>query len=352
MLLTAALLLLQTPLNVELETLADRQVVQRDAQNGADLRVEGTCADGLPQLGARVLRGRELVAWKLLEVRDLEGPRARFRASVRVPAGGWYTLELAAAEDQPALFTLQRFGVGEVFVIAGQSNSSNYGEERLAASSDRVSAFDGQRWSLAQDPMPGVQDQSSGGSCWPVFGGLLVQALDLPVGIASVGYGGTSLRHWQKGHQFGRRDGSVIVLYDGLQQRLASLGRVRAILWHQGESDAAGGMQQEEYERLFTALRDDLKAELDAGLPAWFMARVSFVPELAREKMDPIRAAQGALARRGLVLAGPDTDDLLGAMRHSKDRIHFSRRGLEAHGARWFALVFAWLDAGGKPPGS
>ena len=55
--------------------------------------------------------------------------------------------------------------------------------------------------------------------------------------------------------------------------------------------------------------------------------------------------AELKLLKRGLALQGPDTDDMQGTLRHSGDHIHFSKAGLEAHGARWFALVYAQLFA-------
>jgi hypothetical protein len=46
-------------------------------------------------------------------------------------------------------------GVGEVFVVAGQSNSANHGAEKQVTKTKRVSAFDGTGWQLADDPQPG-----------------------------------------------------------------------------------------------------------------------------------------------------------------------------------------------------
>jgi hypothetical protein len=248
------------PLAVELETLSDRQVLQRDGRGLADAIVDGSCADGPAKLVARVLRGGQRVGGCTLEMKDLPGPRQRLHGALLLPAGGWYTLEIAADEGGPALFTLAHLGVGEVFVVAGQSNSTNFGQERLPSLDDRVSAFDGTKWSLAQDPMPGVQDGSGGGSPWPRFGQLMVQALDLPVAIASVGYGGTSIKHWQKAHILGR-DQRQVVLYDGLKAAPRDArARARAVLWHQGESDAAGSMTQAEYVQLFTQLQKDLSS--------------------------------------------------------------------------------------------
>jgi len=350
MFLAAALLAFQTPAPapasearaLALETLAERQVVQRDARNGADVLVAGSCADA-PALVVRVLRGTERIAVRAAELQDLPGPRARFEVKVRVPAGGWYALELAPSETAPAQFTLARFGVGEVFVVAGQSNSTNFGEERSEVVDERVSMFDGELWRLARDPMSGVQDGSYGGSPWPRFGQLLVQAFDVPVAIASCGYGGTSIRWWQKGHLLQMRADPAIVLFDGLKQRLESVGNVRAVLWHQGESDAAGAMPRAEYVALFTQLKNALANELDGQPPQWIVARASYVPGISAEKCEAIRAAQTELWTSGVALRGPDTDDMLGELRHSKDHIHFSKAGLAVHAQRWFDVVRALI---------
>lgn len=342
------------PLAPAIETVVDRQVFQRDARDGFELRVEGSCLDGLATLHARVLRGTERVVAKELALLNQDGPRQRFTGTLRVPAGGWYALELAAADDAPSVLRIERFGVGEVFVIAGQSNSTNYGEERTPSEDDRVSAFDGATWSLARDPMPGVQDRSTGGSPWPHFGARLAKALELPVGLASTGFGGTSIRAWQKDHIFVTRDERRLELYRGLADRLEQLGSVRAILWHQGETDALGSMPVAEYVGFFGKMKGALAAELDLPLPPIVAAHASYVPDLAPEKMQAIRDAQAQLWKDGLALEGPDTDELRGESRHSKDRIHFSRRGLAEHADRWFervrALFFAPRPAGDAEP--
>ena len=88
-------------------------------------------------------------------------------------------------------------GVGEVFVIAGQSNATNDGEVRRATSTRMVVSFDGHSWRVAGDPQPGVQDNSSKGSFIPAFGDALYATVHVPVGVAAVGHGSTSVRQWQ-----------------------------------------------------------------------------------------------------------------------------------------------------------
>lgn len=329
----------------ECTVVAERQILQRDARNGRDLVVEGSCLDGAGALTLRIARGTDTILESAFEKQDIAGPRTQFRAVARIPAGGWYSLRISEAGEVAPRVEVQRFGVGEVFVIAGQSNSTNFGEERFGALDDLVCSFDGLHWNVAQDPMPGVQDNSQGGSPWPVFGQMLRRSLGVPIGMTSVGFGGTSIRHWQKGHEYYPRENQRLVLYEGLRARLDAIGDARAILWHQGETDAAGGLSAEEYVKNFLALKTALASEIQGALPPWFVAHVSYVPGLARDRMDAIRAAQSELWKKGEALQGPDTDDLLGDMRHSKDHIHFSKAGLEVHAQRWYAMVWAQLFA-------
>jgi len=115
-----------------------------------------------------------------------------------VIAGGFYRVEIRAINtvDQPTLLTIQNVGVVEVFVIAGQSNSTNYGEVPQTTQTGMVTTFSGTEWSLANDPQPGVQDGSRKGSFIPSFGDALYRRYHVPIGIASVGHGSTSVRQW------------------------------------------------------------------------------------------------------------------------------------------------------------
>lgn len=340
-------LLLSVASSADIQSPREFQVVQRGSGNVGRVRVEGTCPDDVNLLGALVgLQPGVAPSWHALEIDDLPGPTQHFHGVLELPAGGWYSLSVAPAPGEAALAEVLHFGVGEVFVVAGQSNSTNYGEERTPALDDRVAAFDGSRWWIAADPMPGVQDPSQDGSPWPTCGQLLRKSLGVPVAFASCGFGGTSLRQWQKGGEF-ENQGEKVRLYDGLLQRVRALGEFRAILWHQGESDASRGMNTEEYVELFSKLRRDLAADSGHEAP-WIVARAAFVPGLAREKMAAIRAAQTEIWKLGLALQGPDTDDLQGDLRHSRDHIHFSRTGLEVHAARWFAHI--WAACFADPP--
>jgi hypothetical protein len=191
--------------------------------------------------------------------------------------------------------------------------------------------------------MPGVQDGSWGGSPWPLLGDMLQRALDMPVAIASTGFGGSSVADWQPDAE----PVSAHVphsLYPALRQRVASLGGVRAILWHQGESDASLGRDSASYHQLFRALQVGLERDTGRDL-TWVVARASFLPRLDAASMAPIRRAQERLWREGHALRGPSTDELQGALR-GPDHTHLSGRGLRVHAELWFAALWSQLFAG------
>ena len=59
-----------------------------------------------------------------------------------------------------------------------------------------VTSFNGTEWSLANDHQLGVQDNSRKGSFIPSFGDALYRRYRVPIGIASIGHGSTSVRQW------------------------------------------------------------------------------------------------------------------------------------------------------------
>lgn len=344
------------------------QVVQRDAKNVGTVRVQGTL--GEPAKGADGFEYRLGVDGKPGEWRKLDAtPKGGgFDTMVEVPAGGWYTLGVrATAKGRPvAEATVERVGVGEVFVVAGQSNSANHGAEKQTTKTKRVSTFSGTGWQLAADPQPGAS--GGGGSFLPPFGDAIAEKFGVPVGLVACGVGATSVREWlPKGATFPnpptieanvRKVGDIWEskgdLYATFRERTKALGPngFRAVLWHQGESDAnqadttrtlPGKLYREFLERL---IRDSRK---DIGWDApWFVARASYHGPKDEGSAD-IRDAQAALWKDEVALEGPDSDALKGDFRDGGGKgVHFSGPGLREHAAKWAEKVTPWLE---KQPG-
>jgi len=335
----------------------DYQVFQRQNRAQGAILVAGR-AEGGTTVEVR-LPGQE---WQSLPV---DAERKEFQAARAAPAGGWYKLEvrLVANSLPVAEAEVPHVGVGEVFIVAGQSDSCNYGSEKQKTAGGKVASFDGARWALAEDPEPG--GGGKGGSFMPAFGDALAAKYGVPIGVAPCGLGATSVRQWlPKGTPIANRPTTTAFIrttadgkweatgepFAGLMRRVERLGPhgLRAILWHQGESDAGQarsgqpadrqitGQQYRQYlEQLIRASRTQAGWEIP-----WFVAQATYHSE-----QDPadeeFRAAQKAVCDSGLALLGPDTDSLRKEFRAG---VHFNARGLQAHGKLWADKVGEYLD--------
>ncbi len=347
----------------------DYQVSQR-VRGKAEVAVCGRIEPASGKVEAIRVRlveeGDKAGAWRNLGA-DLGD--AGFRGRIEVPAGGWYRLEVEATVAGQGVLAANvgHVGVGEVFVVAGQSNSANHGEERQVTKSGKVASFDGNRWCLANDPQPGAS--GGGGSFLPPFGDALVARLGVPVGLVACGIGATSVREWlPPGSKFPQPptlEGNVRKLPDGQWESKGDIYRgfvnrmkalppngFRAVLWHQGESDAnqpdakrslPGKIYREQLELLIRQSRRDIGWEAP-----WFVAQVSY--HVPTDPGSPeIREAQASLWKDGVALEGPDSDALKGPLREGGGAgVHFSGNGLREHAARWVEKVAPWVERQAK----
>ena len=335
----------------------DYQVFQRHTRTQGAVSIDGQATDG-STVEVR-MTGQE---WKPLPVELKTGA---FHASLAAPAGGWYQVDarLLAGGAVVAEATVAHVGIGEIFIVAGQSNSCNYGAEKQKPASGKVASFDGKKWAIADDPQPG--GGGKGGSFMPAFGDAMVARFDVPVAVAACGIGSTSVRQWLPKGSIMTNEPTTGALvkqiepgkweatgepFEGLMKRVDALGPhgFRAILWHQGESDAGharagypadrqitGNQYQQFMEQLIRASREQAKWEIP-----WFVAQATYHSE--KDPADEeFRAAQKALWDDGIALQGPDTDSLGKEFRAG---VHFNAKGLAAHGKLWGDKVGDWLE--------
>jgi hypothetical protein len=297
---------------------------------------------------------------------SLDAASGEFHGDLAAIPGGFYQVEirLLASRKTTADAIVPHVGVGEVFVVSGQSNATNYGEVPQKVQTGMVTTFNGTSWRIADDPQPGVQDNSSKGSFIPPFGDALVRKYGVPIGIASVGHGSTSVRQWlprgarmeqpptMPKYVITEPDGTLEsdgTLFNGMMARIQQLGvhGFRALLWHQGESDAnqkpGHQISPEDYARMMELIIRESRQQAGWDFP-WFVAEATYhLPD--DPSSEPIRAAQRSLWREGLALEGPDTDTLTGTYRQNGGTgVHFSDAGLKAHGLLWAEKVEIYLD--------
>lgn len=282
----------------------------------------------------------EVPPWRRLDLRP--GAKAGLHVgTLRVPAGGWYRLDIRVtpADGSAEIETsLEPFGVGEVFLVAGQSYATNTNDQRLAVSDrrNRVTALDvaAGTWGIADDPQP-VPDGSDGGSIWPATGDALVEVLDVPVGFVNVAWGGTSSAQWQPGTP----------LHDRLVAAGRSLGRFRALLWQQGESDVIEHTSTDDYVAALGRIRG--AAVRAWGFePPWLLAKSTHHPTVYDDADGEgrIRAAIDRLWTLPGFGAGPDTDTLTGDARGDvNSRRHFSASGQRRAAEMWSGVLLERL---------
>ena len=271
--------------------------------------------------------------WNILNI-TVDG--RNFAASARVVAGGWYRLEVRCLRQGNVINAgaVEPIGVGEVFLVAGQSYATNSNDERLVVTDPqtRVAAFDSAKgsWRVANDPQP-VLDNSDGGSIWPPLGDALAKDLGVPIGFANVAVGATSSQQWMPQ---GR-------LHPQLVRTGQTLGNFRAVLWQQGESDVIAKTTTPNYVANVRAIRDAAAKHWTCN-PPWLLAKSTLHPTVYNDPVGEarIRTAIDELVRLSGFKAGPDTDVLKGENRGDADsRRHFSSAGQSGAADMWRTAI-------------
>jgi hypothetical protein len=181
-----------------------------------------------------------------------------------VPSGGLYRIETRCAPpgQNPTIWStrgdMRHFlGVGDLWVIAGQSNAAGYGRgpiydpPQLGVHVLRNS----QQWTLAAHPLNDStntrhpvnrEGANPGHSPWLHFGRLLQSELGYPIGLVQTSLGGSALAPWNP------TETSAAGLFTNMCHCIELAGgRVAGVLWYQGESDTGSAAQAESYAQRF-----------------------------------------------------------------------------------------------------
>lgn len=315
-----------------------RMVFQRTLYNEANILIAGIAPPAATLVEARfvplAIGQGNVTAWKSLNL--LPGSLA-FRDRMTVSAG-WYRLDIRAKTGTTLLAQthVNRVGVGEVFVVAGQSNAYGGFERIPNVADDRVSCVDFQQDSLSEQLLPMQFSHTSYGTnigpsqpphIWGPLGDKLVQRLQVPVLFLGAALGGTSSYEWQQsaagnigatpGSAVYRRLGAVLLHY------IRRTG-ARAVLWHQGESDRLNNTSAQAYFDNIRYVIEKSRQQLDSAPLPWVMARASYIQDGVSAEV--IAAQNRLIAEVPGVFAGPNTDYLVG-LENRPDGVHFKGVG-------------------------
>ncbi len=222
-------------------------------------------------------------------------------------------------------------GVGEIFITAGQSNSTNYGDAAQVSTSPLALSYNPKtgQWQQNEDPQQGPLDGSNRGSTWPSFADTLSEEEGVPVATYSVGYGGTTQAQWASD-----ANGMYTNLVNAMEFLNENANGFAGILWHQGESDK-GTSEQDYYDRL-SALIERTRADSGNENLFWGVAIVS-ADANGNTYSNVTNAQLRVIADDPLVVEGVNTDEFSRDLRgqNSGNSIHLSEAGLKEAGRLW-----------------
>ena len=337
-------------LEVLLSAPMERQVFQRSGDSGP-IGIQGTVPGGADRVDVQLIRSGEVV----LPWHAIAFATDQFQAVETLPQGGWYSVQVRALRgDAVAIVTVNRVGIGEVFLTAGQSNSANSGAFLFTAL-DTVSAWTGTEWVVANDPQP-IADGNRG-STWAVMGNHLTMELGradqspLPIGLISVGVGRTAVHDWLPNAQpFLPR--FTQPLFDRISQQVQTFGPwggFRAVLWDQGESDSHHDTSAEVYCDLLTTIIRTMRSIRNPSnpVPWWIIAHATTIYDPPAQIDRVLEGQTLAIQRNPQAFPGPDTNVLVPPRDRQKDDTHFKKRGQEIVGRAWAEAVLAALRESG-----
>jgi len=317
-------------------------LVQRDSATEGTIRVRGSFPEARrPETMEACFGGG---AWQTLAGRITTNA---FEGVLKAPVGqGVLQVRGVGGNGGALTATVACVGVGDLFVIAGQSNADGRGD-RLARL-DPANPYVGVKfrkgvWSEGSDPA--TNDGEASGSPWPLVLNCVIPDQKVPVGYITAAIGSTVVKQWRRGSGDPRKWGFGS-MYVGMREmvRTATDGsmRIRAVLYHQGENDlthynglSVQGDYKEYKENLMAMVSEyweDFKAPVLVGQ----------ITNLGgdRQRNDAIRQVQQEVWREHPhALPGAVTYDI-----RPSDGVHYrDEASMRVYAGRWSSALLSGL---------
>src|SRR5262249_28744486 len=241
--------------------------------------------------------------------------------------------------------------VGDLWVLAGQSNMEGVGDLVDVTPPHpqvKMLGMDG-RWRQAEEPLhwlvdspdpvhsgdPKTRERRSaqahktrrkGAGLGLPFAEALIQSTGVPIGLVICAHGGTSMEQWNPA----KKDEGGKSLYGSMMRQFQLAGgKVRGVLWYQGESDA-GGEASQRYAQVFARFIGTVRSDFgQPELPFYFVQIGRFVRAGDSKGWNTVQEAQRLLPERVPNAAVISVIDL-----ELDDAIHVGTQGLKRAGQR------------------
>lgn len=293
---------------------------------------------------------------------------------------GWYDLKVMATSGGVGgamfAFATIRFGVGDVFIIAGQSNAQSKGfkdgfDKNTYLTSDAydcvsVHNFNGacQKtiWSYPnmvklipqiEPSLFRVGPSGFNSLCWAPLGKEIADNQQVPTAFFNTAIGGTSVLNWEEGAkglltQFAGNYGcfhygtnmadAVGQPYLTLKNALkfyAKIFGIKAVLWHQGEADTQAGTSAANYQSRLQYVINKSRTDFGSQNLTWYVSRASLIS--GTTSANVISGQNNLINADPNVHPGPQTDGI----NVRQDGTHIYMSGLTQHAALWRSAIYA-----------
>lgn len=266
-----------------------------------------------------------------------------WQITLNIPTGALYSIQTRLRkigfEWRFAGDKIQHIAVGDVWVIAGQSNAVGYGHGIVTdPPAFGVHMFGlNEVWRLATHPIFDSMDAKHPAnyddgwvdvSPWLAFGKEVMERAGVPVGLIPAALGGSPLRAWDPGS-------GEAFLYDNMVELIeAAGGSVAGMVWYQGCTDADSNDDEiaGSYLTRFTRFVDAFRSRYGTNLPIITaqLNRVMYYPEESNKYWSIVREAQRQAPKAIPNVAVVPTADL-----SLSDGIHTSAIGNVTLGRRF-----------------
>jgi sialate O-acetylesterase len=315
----------------------DWQIIQQVNGRG-DISLSGSWLTteseqlNIPKVFVRVVKedtGDSIIPWQSAE----SCAKGKWNITVRnIPVGGLYRVETCLNHGENTAFEwairgdmIHHIGIGDVYVIAGQSNSAGYGKDPVYDPPELGIHVlrNSEKWDLASHPLnestntiheENREGANPGHSPYLSFARQLKRELGYPIGLIQASLGGSPLSAWNP-----EENG---ILYRGMMKTIRSQGsRIKGVLWYQGCSDAvedACDTYLGRFKSMVSHLRKDLEDQGLAFLTVQLNRLVSPADEVANRCWGKVREAQRQAAKQiPNVFVIPSTDSTLSDAIHN-----------------------------------
>ncbi len=337
----------------------DRIVIQRDNNNRATIQINGRYTRPVDRVEARLepINGGSPTDWQVIQL----NPQGGFFSGKLEASGGWYRLEVKCklGNNDVGSANIEHVGIGEVFIIAGQSNAQGFhGFGAPSAGDDRVSCVNQNNQDQVEknsldyptfshlNSNSNIAPRGESAWAWGRLGDRLVEKLGVPVLFYNAAFEGTLVRSWREGitgtayspyvpYPYPPSGMPFINLRWVLQYYVPITG-VRAVLWEQGEADNLFSTNKDQYTSDLKSVISASRNESGKNL-SWVISISTY--DNTRGVNNSIRASQkGVIASTVNVFEGPDTDNIQIPRSNTVNRgdgVHFTGDGLVQLGNAW-----------------